>query len=577
MKLKSFRAGKIFNILQKKEYTNTNNKPIMGGVVIDYPSRLNAMAMDPSRIDFNANHKYNSGEVIFTINEYIRIIARIDNSQAENIIISETSERKSLIKHAYLLMKKALLFKDKFYIDVQNQGELKHVGLGSSSRLISAVAYAINEIYNRPISAQGLVIYLAQNHGEEILNDSENLMPVQCLGGSAAAGIIGGGLIIIAGNSQVIGTMNISSKYSVIIGVPKDFNDIDSETAILKEQKNIQGFIDCGNKYGPTIAYRILHEALPAMKIQDLKSIGNIIYDYRFNMGSIKNCSFLYPKIIAISKRLAALKTKGIADVLSISSVGPSIFAITTNADKCIKEFEKEDLIIYTRKIHNDGCKLVSIINENKFWNDPDVTNLFYNKKPCIHVESEIKDFKLKPNMRALDLGCGGGRHLEVLLNKGFETYGTDLNDKMIEKCVEILKKYYPPNKIKEHLKKANITKIPFPNEYFDCIITTGVLHQAKSLKEYETAIKEISRIIKKNGTLITNIFSSKIKDTSYIYLDKHTVITKEGLFMTLISKEEYINIMKKNGFKIEHKILEEIKDIETGPRCVLRAVFIKC
>ena len=46
---------------------------------------------------------------------------------------------------------------------------------------------------------------------------------------------------------------------------------------------------------------------------------------------------------------------------------------------------------------------------------------------------------------------------------------------------------------------------------------------------------------------------------------------------MTLLSKKEYLNLMKKNNLIIQGKIIEKIKNIETGPRCVLRVVFKKC
>jgi len=45
-------------------------------------------------------------------------------------------------------------------------------------------------------------------------------------------------------------------------------------------------------------------------------------------MGSIDNCSYAYPKLVQLASRLAFLKTK-VVDILSISSVGPSFFAVS--------------------------------------------------------------------------------------------------------------------------------------------------------------------------------------------------------------------------------------------------------
>ncbi len=95
------------------------------------------------------------------------------------------------------------------------------------------------------------------------------------------------------------------------------------------------------------------------MEKGDLTTIGDVIYDYRFNMGSIKNCSFVYPKLVSLTNKLAFLKKKGITDVLSISSVGPGVFAITKNKNRCLEVFKKVGLKTITTKIENNKYKIV--------------------------------------------------------------------------------------------------------------------------------------------------------------------------------------------------------------------------
>jgi len=353
---KPFRVGTIFNPIRVKI---KKVKPVYRYVKIKFPSRLNAMAIDPSKIATNKNLVYTPGEVVFSVAIFKNVRVEILENQQGRLEISEISKRKSLIKHAYLLMKQVLKFREGLHIDVDNINEFRHCGLGSSSGLIAAVACAINEIYGRPINDVTLVRYLAQNHGEEIENDENFINPVQCIGGSAAAGIFEGGLLIIAGDSCVVKTMNILSCYQVIIGIPSDFKQEDSMTMLRKEIKNLKKFKKTGEKFGPQIAYNILHKVLPSMEKGDLATIGDVIYDYRFNMGSIKNCSFVYPKLVSLTNKLAFLKKKGITDVLSISSVGPGIFAITKNKNRCLEVFKKVGLKTITTKIENNKYKIV--------------------------------------------------------------------------------------------------------------------------------------------------------------------------------------------------------------------------
>ena len=258
-------------------------------------------------------------------------------------------------------MKKTLGFRNGLSIEVKNQNEIKHAGLGSSSRLISAIAAAINELYGNPISKDKLVRFLAQNHGEET-PDPNKISPVQCMGGSASAGLIQGGLKIITGDSQVIKAINIEEDYKLVIAIPRDYVAPSADKALQKELQSMNNFIKTGKKYGPIIAYRLVHEALPALNKKDLSPLGDLIYDYRFRMGSIRNCSFLYPKLVSLSKKIAIIKNKN-TPILALSSVGPSFFALTKNPEKCAEIFEENKMQTLICNVENEGYSLRSTSN----------------------------------------------------------------------------------------------------------------------------------------------------------------------------------------------------------------------
>lgn len=351
---KVFKVGTVFNPLNREGlYIN----PLFRSVELLYPSRLNAMALDPSKIAKNKNLRYSPGEIIFKVKIYKKVIVKVilDNN---DIVVSDNSKRKSLITHAALLMKKGLKINDGFFIDVDNKKEIKHAGLGSSSSLISSVACAINELYGNPIEKDALIKYLAQNHGEE--TEDENLLsPVQCIGGSAAAGLYDGALLVIAGESIVISKMKISKKYKAVVGIPNDFKELSADLLLEKEIKSFGKFIKTGEKFSQLIAYRLLHSVLPSLRAGRLNEIGDLIYDYRFKMGSIENCSYAYLMLPKIANKLKSLKNNGMAKVLSISSVGPAFFAITDKTKECKKMFERENLRTFVVDIENDGYTIL--------------------------------------------------------------------------------------------------------------------------------------------------------------------------------------------------------------------------
>ncbi len=343
-----YKVGTIFNPIQCK-----NAKPKGSKITVRYPSRINAMAIDPSKIVENNNMKYTPGEVIFSTRLFIEVQVKL--IEEEKIIVSESiSDRKTVAEHACLLMKAALGYKGGFEVQVKNYHNLKHCGLGSTGCLQAGIANAINHLFGCPLTAEEMVSYLAQNYGEEIDGNEEELNPVQCIGGSAASGTHKGGVLIVAGENTVIAAEDIPDDYQVVIGIPDSYEFIDSKSQFEDEKENLEKFMECGRQYRNEIAYNILHHFLPAMKTKDMKIMGDVIYDYRYNKGSIANCDYTYPGLVELFENLKFLKEEDYVDVLAISSVGPAIFAIGRDVEKCIETFKLNNLRIIETKINND-------------------------------------------------------------------------------------------------------------------------------------------------------------------------------------------------------------------------------
>ncbi len=352
-----FKVGSLFNPIKVKVKRCCL---LYRKLVLLYPSRLDAMAIDPSKIDVKKNFKYTPGEILFVVPLFKKVTLTLRKDSA--IAIDNFSKRRSLIMHSAFLMKRAIGFKEGFDIKVDNENEIKHCGLGSSSSLIAAVACAFNEAYGNPIPRQVLITYLAQNHGEEIDGNEEYLVPVQCIGGSAAGGIEKAGMIVLAGESVPIAEMKIPASYEVVIGIPKDVPDLDAAELMAMEKRNLHRFVATGKKWGKDIAYLVLHEVLPSVVSNDLSKIGDVIYKYRFEMGSIENCSFTYPGLTKLCDDLRYLKKDNIADVLAISSVGPGIFAITKNPRTCIRAFRDRGMKTFSTHIWNGGYRVTKAI-----------------------------------------------------------------------------------------------------------------------------------------------------------------------------------------------------------------------
>ena len=348
-----FPAGTVLNCIQK--FNKNKIKLTYQNIKVFYPCRLDAMAINPAGVVYNDTLKFTPGEVTISISIGIIVNIKILDKNKGELKISPTTKRKALVKHACYLMFKALGIQPSLYIDVDSSQVLKHCGFGSSTATISAVAVAINEMYNKPIPKDVLIQYLASNHGEEICDaDEDNLKAVQSIGGSASGGMNKQGVLVIAGNAVVIASMHYEA--DVIIAIPSNFKEQNAQVLMELEEQNLWKFKRTGDKYKDKIAYHLLHIALPDMKNKTIKGLAEIVYDYRFNMGSINNCDFTYRGLGNLAKIVGKLYTEGHCDMLSLSSVGPAFFAITKNKkDKnyCINYFKENGFTIKEAKVFN--------------------------------------------------------------------------------------------------------------------------------------------------------------------------------------------------------------------------------
>lgn len=558
----TFDASNIFNKFEGNIKEDYSLKYLE--IEINYPCRLDAMAINPAAVCYNDDKIFTPGEVVISTTKYINVkVKKIEDKK--DIVISDNTRRKVLAKHAYYLMKDVLKFSDSLYIEVNDDDIPKHTGFGSSSSTIAAVAAAINEMYGRPIDNNDLIKYLASNHGEEVLDqDEDNLKLVQCIGGGATNGLTKEGIIIIAGKATSIAKMNYEG--DILIGLPNDFQVKDAEFLMNEEEKNLWKFKRTGDMYSKDIAYNLLHKAIPGMINGSIKELAEVVFDYRFNMGSIENCSFVYPDMIKQAKVLRKLYENNYCEFLALSSVGPAYFVIVKDEKqkkKCKRVMENLNMKITETKVNNDTYKVVNYKDEI-FWNKKETRIEFENMSPKRYITDEIDKFKKGSSV--LDIGCGGGRYSRYLKKKGYLTTAMDK---------------YPQMSLS--LKKDNIEffegttdNIPFREYTFDNLICIGVLHNVTSLDEYKKSINEMYRVLNDNGYLLFSVFTNDVISDDLVEVDTNLYDIDGREPMILLSKEEIKDLMKQNNFELVKEVEEHITDVGSGCRNVYTILLKK-
>jgi predicted sugar kinase len=325
-------------------------------VTVRYPTRLNAMALDSSKI-VPGEGGYPAGELLFVCALWRTVEVAVEGS-GRAVHVEAGSSHPVVAHHSATVTSTALGIDSALRIRVTGPALPAHVGLGSSSATMAAVAVAVARTAGLHVPPRSFTRFLAENHGEEIDNDPARLMPVQCLGGSAAAGLIPAAIQVVAGHSVPLFSANPDERYQVVLACPRDLPRWDAQESLAAEARSFEGFASTGREHSREIAYRLVHDAWPALIDGDLRVLGRLLFDYRFRMGSIANCAFSHPDLTSIATAIEPVFTDGLADVLSLSSVGPLFFAVTHDPHACARALSACGLQTSICALWNGGAEI---------------------------------------------------------------------------------------------------------------------------------------------------------------------------------------------------------------------------
>ena len=126
-----------------------------------------------------------------------------------------------------------------------------------------------------------------------------------------------------------------------------------------------------------------------------------------------------------------------------------------------------------------------------------------YNSRYWSEVVKDFSNYyNLNDGSRILDVGCAKGFMLYDFykLNSNLDLHGIDISKYAIDNSVP---------EIKDKLQVANATKLPYEDNSFDLVIAINTIHNLDK-DECEIALKEISRVSKKNAFITVDAFNNE-------------------------------------------------------------------
>lgn len=125
-------------------------------------------------------------------------------------------------------------------------------------------------------------------------------------------------------------------------------------------------------------------------------------------------------------------------------------------------------------------------------------------------VQKLFRNLNITKGMRILDLGCGRGDIALFLAKNAKECIGIDYSKDAIKIAKSAVIHFPKSIQNKINFKVMSAKKINFPDSYFDLIVCVDVFEHLYK-EELEIAMKEISRVLKKDGILFTRTVTNKI------------------------------------------------------------------
>jgi ubiquinone/menaquinone biosynthesis C-methylase UbiE len=108
------------------------------------------------------------------------------------------------------------------------------------------------------------------------------------------------------------------------------------------------------------------------------------------------------------------------------------------------------------------------------------------------------KNFYNVPNrkqIKILEIGSGSGANIWYLTREGFDARGIDGSPTGVQQTID----YLAQDGLKAEMSIDDVTKINYPDNYFNCVIDFGCTG-GNSLTDTKKIIKEAYRVLKKDG-----------------------------------------------------------------------------
>lgn len=182
----------------------------------------------------------------------------------------------------------------------------------------------------------------------------------------------------------------------------------------------------------------------------------------------------------------------------------------------------------------------------------------------------KLKEY-VKPGDVLLDVGCGYGRHLEMLLPRCGRAVGVDNSSHMVNRaCAMLSNSCYQG---KWQVLPFDAANLYFPDNTFSVVIC--MTNTFGNMNADKQSVREMARVLRQGGNLLVSVYSDSVdtlETRSETYTapdvgllitevkDNRVIHTREGLVSEQFAKDEFRKLFRGTGLTLTK--FEDFQDI---------------
>jgi SAM-dependent methyltransferase len=214
-------------------------------------------------------------------------------------------------------------------------------------------------------------------------------------------------------------------------------------------------------------------------------------------------------------------------------------------------------------------------------WEDPERVEEFARKPPDHRLVPLIEAETEPSRLRALDLGCAGGRNTVFLAEHGVDVVATDGSAAMVERTRQRLAPILGPEAAEKRVIHTTMERMPWAADgAFDLVVALGIYHNARSPEEWQAALAETARVLRPGGRALVSVFTPETdlhgQGKEPVAGVPHLYERPDGRRMYMVDPSTLDRDMAAHGLKpLEPTALAEGR-VEVGRRVSANGLYVK-